>query len=127
MSKHIGSSLRSLYEELGEDADLELLTRKKVLADQVAANMKRLSLTKEALAAAMHTSRTVVYRLLDPTDTGVTIETLSKASRALDVELHISFGRRSRRKRAVARSGSVKSAKASAGRGRPALEARAKA
>ena len=40
MSKqHIGSSLRSLYEELGEEEDLDLLTRKKVLADQVAANM----------------------------------------------------------------------------------------
>ena len=98
MSKqHIGSSLRSLYEELGEEEDLDLLTRKKVLADQVAANMKRLSLTKDALAKAMHTSRTVVYRLLDPTDTGVTIETLTKASKALDVDLHISFGQRRRR------------------------------
>lgn len=114
MSKHIGSSLRSLYEELGEEEDLDLLTRKKVLADQVAANMKRMHLTKEALAAAMHTSRTVVYRLLDPTDTGVTIETLSKASKALDVELHISFGQRRRR------------APASAARSRPAT-ARAKA
>ena len=96
MRKRIGSSLRSLFEELGEEGDLDLLTQKKVLADQIAENMKRMHLTKEALAAAMHTSRTVVYRLLDPTDTGVTIETLSKASKALGVELHISLRRRRR-------------------------------
>ena len=96
MRKRIGSSLRSLFEELGEEGDLDLLTQKKVLADQIAENMRRMHLTKEALAAAMHTSRTVVYRLLDPTDTGVTIETLSKASKALGVELHISLRRRRR-------------------------------
>jgi len=35
----------------------------------------------------MHTSRTVVHRLLDPKDTGVTLATLWKASRALGVKL----------------------------------------
>ncbi|HWL84375.1 MAG TPA: hypothetical protein VNO21_01155 [Polyangiaceae bacterium] len=93
MSKQVGSSLRSLFEELGEAEELDLLTRKKILADQVAASMKRKHLTKLGLAKAMRTSRTVVYRLLDPTDTGVTLETLAKASRALDLELHVSLGR----------------------------------
>jgi hypothetical protein len=35
----------------------------------------------------MNTSRTVVHRLLDPTDTGVTFATLMKASTALGVKL----------------------------------------
>ncbi len=37
-----------------------------------------------------------MYRLLDPTDTGVTLETLVKASPALDIDLHVWFGRRSK-------------------------------
>lgn len=90
--KRIGSTMRSLFVELGEEEDLELLTRKKVLADDLAASMERKHISKEALATAMNTSRTVVYRLLDPKDTGVTLETLSKASRALGLELRISFG-----------------------------------
>jgi len=88
--KHIGSSLRSLFVELREEEELDLLTRKKVLADQIAASMERMKLSPTALATAMHTSRTVVYRLLDPNDTGVTFETLSKAGQVLDLG-HISF------------------------------------
>ena len=120
-NKQIGSSMRSLFEELGEDAELDLLTRKKVLADEVAASMERLHLSKKGLAEAMSTSRTVVYRLLDPTDTGVTLETLVKASRALDIDLHVWFGRRGKGGEAV----QVKLARSTPPR--PAQRERAKA
>jgi hypothetical protein len=40
-----------------------------------------------ALVQAMRTSRTVVHRLLDPKDTGVTLATLWRASKALGVRL----------------------------------------
>ena len=49
--------------------------------------MARRRMTKTDLAQAMRTSRTVVHRLLDPKDTGVTLATLWKASRALGVRL----------------------------------------
>jgi antitoxin HicB len=49
--------------------------------------MARRNMTQKALAEAMHTSRTVVHRLLDPSDTGVTLATLWKASKTLGVKL----------------------------------------
>ncbi len=83
--------MRSLFEELGESNELDLLTRKKVLADQIRARMKSAHMSQVKLAAAMETSRTVVHRLLDPTDTGVTLDTLVRASHALGLELRVSL------------------------------------
>jgi antitoxin HicB len=85
--KHIGSSLSSLFEELGEREDVELLTQKKRLAAKIERAMARQKMTQVELARAMRTSRTVVHRLLDPRDTSVTLATLAKASKALRVKL----------------------------------------
>ena len=85
--KHVGSSLDSLFEELGEKEDVALLTQKKLLAGKIGRAMDRRQMTAAELARAMKTSRTVVYRLLDPRDTSVTLATLSKASKALGVKL----------------------------------------
>jgi antitoxin HicB len=87
MKKHIGSTLDALFEELGEKEEIDLLTQKKLLAARVAKAMARRQITKTELAQAMRTSRTVVQRLLDPKDTGVTLATLWKASKALGVRL----------------------------------------
>jgi DNA-binding Xre family transcriptional regulator len=85
--KHIGSSLGSLFEELGEREEVELLTQKKLLAAKIERAMARQKMTQVELARAMRTSRTVVHRLLDPHDTSVTLATLAKASKALGVKL----------------------------------------
>ena len=85
--KHIGSTLSSLFEELGEREDVELLTQKKLLASKIEHAMERTNMTQSGLARAMRTSRTVVHRLLDPRDTSVTLATLAKASKALGVKL----------------------------------------
>jgi len=45
------------------------------------------------LASSMGTSLTVVYRLLDPSDTGVTLDTLSRVARALGLGLKGSLAR----------------------------------
>ena len=45
--------------------------------------------TKKALAEKMHTSRSHLNRLLDDRDTGLTIETLGKAARALGRNVRI--------------------------------------
>jgi DNA-binding Xre family transcriptional regulator len=86
-NRHIGSTLDSLFEELGEREDVELLTQKKLLAAKIERAMSRKGMTQTELARAMRTSRTVVHRLLDPRDTSVTLATLSKASKALGVRL----------------------------------------
>jgi DNA-binding phage protein len=90
-SERIGSSLASLFDELGERDDLDLVTRKKVIADQLRSSMREQGVTHTALAEKMETSRTVVHRLLDPTDTSVTLRTIDRASRALGLEMTVSF------------------------------------
>lgn len=85
--KHIGSTLDSLFEELGELEDVSLRTQKKLLAARVAQIMAARDMTQTELAKKMKTSRTVVHRLLDPKDTGVTLATIWKASKALGVTL----------------------------------------
>jgi antitoxin HicB len=87
MKKHVGSTLDSLFDELGEKEEVGLLTQKKLLAAKIAKAMVRKKMPKAALAEAMRTSRTVVHRLLDPSDTGVTLATIWKASKALGVKL----------------------------------------
>ena len=87
MNKHIGSSLTSLFDETGEAPDVDLLTQKKLLALKIQRAMQRRHMSQTELAKAMETSRTVVHRLLDPADTGVTLATVAKASKALGVRL----------------------------------------
>lgn len=89
--KHIGSSLTSFLEEEGIREEVDLRAKKKVLANQMLAKMNRDHVTKAALARRMGTSRTLVDRLLDPSDTGVTFVTLAKASAALDLDLLVSL------------------------------------
>jgi antitoxin HicB len=81
MKKHIGATLDSLLDELGEREDVELLTQKKVLAAKIERAMVRRNMSQAELARTMRTSRTVMHRLLDPRDTSVTLATLSKASK----------------------------------------------
>lgn len=94
-----GSTLDSLFEELGEVEEVRrigekkrkeyhrLLAQKKRLAARVETAMAKKNMTQTALALAMETSRTVVHRLLDANDTGVTLATVYRAEQALGVEL----------------------------------------
>jgi DNA-binding phage protein len=66
--------------------------------------MDRKGVTFGALAKSMATSRTVVYRLLDPSDTGVTLETLSRVARALGLGLKVSLARVPRTRTALKKS-----------------------
>lgn len=87
MKKHVGSTLNSLFQELGELEEINLRTQKKLLAAKVAQLMAERDMTQTELAKKMNTSRTVVHRLLDPKDTGVTLATIWKASKALGAKL----------------------------------------
>jgi hypothetical protein len=92
----MGSAFSSFLEEEGIREDVDLIAKKKVIADQILAQMERDRVTRSKLAERMHTSRTVVNRLLDPTDTSFTFATLAKASMALNLDLLISFEAKSR-------------------------------
>jgi antitoxin HicB len=93
MKKHMGSSFESFLEERGIKDEVELRAQKEILAEQIREAMDRKGVTFSALASSMRTSRTVVYRLLDPNDTGVTLETLSRVARALGLGLKVSLAR----------------------------------
>ncbi len=93
MKKHIGSSFDAFLAEKGIEEDAELRAQKELLAEQIRETMDQKGISFSALAASMGTSRTVVYRLLDPSDTGVTLETLSRVARALGLGLKVSLAR----------------------------------
>ena len=91
MNKHLGSDMRSLFDELEETEALDALTQKKLIVEQLRARMECTQMTSAALAKAMKTSRSTVHRLLDPAEKGVTLETLASASHALGLEFTVSF------------------------------------
>jgi antitoxin HicB len=71
---------------LNDEALLEEATAialKRVIAWQIAEEMKVQRLTKTELAKRMHTSRASLNRLLDAEDTSLTLTTLAGAASAL--------------------------------------------
>ncbi len=62
---------------------------KRVLAWQIEQAMRTQHITKSAMAARMHTSRSQLERLLDPEKTGVSLETMQRAAAVIGRELRI--------------------------------------
>jgi len=82
-NKHIGSSLDTLLKEEAMLEEATALAVKRVLAWQIENEMVAQKLTKTALAKRMHTSRSALDRLLDESDTSLTLTTLASAAAAL--------------------------------------------
>jgi len=91
MNKHLGSNLDDLLQEDGTREEVTATAVKRVIAWQIAQAMKAQKVSKTEMASRMHTSRMVVARLLDETDTGVTLATLARASVALGTPLHVAL------------------------------------
>jgi plasmid maintenance system antidote protein VapI len=89
MNPHHGSTLDSLYEDLGEQEEVEALAAKKILAIQAGRRMKELGLSTTRLAQRMRTSRNQVLRCLDQDDAGITLKMLFRLSRALEAPLQV--------------------------------------
>lgn len=87
--KNVGSSLDDF---LQEEAMLEEVTAtaiKRVIAWQIAEEMRAQKMTKTELAKRMHTSRAALNRLLDEDDPSLTLTTLASAAAALGKRLNI--------------------------------------
>ena len=84
---HSGSSFDSFLEERGIRHEVEAIAAKRVLAWQIARTMKQQQKTKQVLARELRTSRSQLDRLLDPENTAVTLETVSRAAHALGKRL----------------------------------------
>ncbi len=82
-----------LFEDFLKEQDtLEETTEraiKRVLAYQLATEMKRKNITKTEMAQRLDTSRSQLDRLLDPEKDNVTLATLVRAARAVGRTLHL--------------------------------------
>ncbi len=85
----IGSSLDSFLAEEGVLESCEEQAIKEILADQIKAAMEREHLTKSSMAIRMQTSRRALDRLLDPSNTSVTLHTLQRAALAVGRQLRL--------------------------------------
>jgi len=87
--KHLGSDFDSFLAEEGLLDETEAVAVKRVLAYQISQAMKEQKLSKSALAERMHTSRSAVDRLLDPSVPSVTLLTLGRAARVLGKRIRV--------------------------------------
>jgi antitoxin HicB len=87
--KHLGSNLDDFLREDRLLEAVESMAIKRVIAFQIAEEMKRRRLTKLEMAGRMKTSRAAIDRLLDPTNPAVTLSTLERAASALGRKLKV--------------------------------------
>lgn len=87
--KHIGGDFDDFLRDEGLLNDAEAVAAKRVIAYQIAREMKRAHITKSDLARRMKTSRPAVERLLDPTNRSVTLSTLERAASAVGKRLKV--------------------------------------
>lgn len=86
---HIGSSFDDFLKEDGIYEDVTTRAIKRVIARQLDALMGEQGLTKSALAKRMNTSRAQLDRILDPENGSVTLDTLSRAAKAVGRHLRM--------------------------------------
>lgn len=85
----VGSSFDDYLDEEGIREEIEDAALKEIIADQIAAAMKKEGITKSRMAARMQTSRRQLDRLLDPSNQSVTLLTLRRAATALGRRLRV--------------------------------------
>jgi len=84
---HTGSSFDDFLEEESIRNEVEGAAIKKVLAWQFEQEMLKQKKTKQGMAKELRTSRSQLDRLLDPTNTAVSLETLTRAASVLGKQL----------------------------------------
>lgn len=88
-AKNIGTNFDDFLEE---DGLLEATTAtavKRYIAYQLAKKMSEENLSKSEMARRMETSRSALDRLLDPSNSSVTLQTLQSAAHALGGRLKV--------------------------------------
>ena len=80
---HSGSTFDSFLEQEGIREEVEAVAIKRVLAWQFEQAMRQQQKTKQAMARQLRTSRSQLDRLLDPRNVSVTLDTITRAARAL--------------------------------------------
>jgi predicted XRE-type DNA-binding protein len=86
---HRGGDFRDFLKDQGILGEVEARALKQALSLQLDHLLKKEALTKTQMAARMKTSRAAVDRLLDASNSSVTLNTLGKAARALGRKVRI--------------------------------------
>ncbi|OUY08053.1 XRE family transcriptional regulator [Acinetobacter populi] len=86
---HLGSNFDDFLEEEGLLDESTAIAIKRVLAWQISEAMKVQKISKTEMASKMHTSRASLNRLLDESDTSLTLTTLARAATALGKKINI--------------------------------------
>jgi DNA-binding Xre family transcriptional regulator len=89
--QNIGSSFDDFLQEEAIQEEVTAVALKRVIAWQIAEEMKAQQITKTELAKRMHTSRAALNRLLDEADPSLTLTTLASAAAALGRKVNIQF------------------------------------
>lgn len=90
--KHIGSNFDDFLKEEKIYEQAQAAAIKRVIAYQIAEEMKKKKLTKTAMANRMNTSRAALERLLDPDNASITLITLERAASVLGKKLSVQLG-----------------------------------
>ncbi len=80
---HFGSSFDDWLKEQGIYEEVTAHAIKRVLAWQIEQAMKAQKISKAEMARRMHTSRTQLERLLDPSNDKVQLDTVQRAATAV--------------------------------------------
>ena len=89
---NIGSNFDDFLKDDGILEEVQETAIKRVLAYQVKKAMEEKDLSKTEMAKKMNTSRSVLDRLLSPSNESVTLQTMKKAAFAVGRTLKIELG-----------------------------------
>jgi len=87
--KHVGSDFDDFLKEDGIYEQVQAVAIKRVIAYQIAEEMKKKKLSKTQMASRMKTSRAALERLLDPENASITLITLERAASAVGKKLKV--------------------------------------
>ena len=85
----VGTTFDDFLKEDGTYESTQAVAIKRVLAWQIGQAMEKRHITKAEMARRMDTSRSQLDRLLDPESDSVTLETLTRAARAVGRQVKV--------------------------------------
>ncbi|WP_353569891.1 helix-turn-helix transcriptional regulator [Candidatus Albibeggiatoa sp. nov. BB20] len=90
-NQYTGSDFDDFLEQEDILEQVSTNVHKRLLALQLADIMQEKQITKTSLAKQLNTSRSQLDRILDPDNTGITIEVLERVAHAVGKTLRIEF------------------------------------
>jgi antitoxin HicB len=87
--RHSGSTFDSFLEEQDLLQETEAVALKRVIAWQLKQAMSNQQISKQKMAKQLGTSRSQIDRLLDPSHTGISIATVSKAAHVVGKRIRL--------------------------------------